>query len=354
MNNLSTKKILLIGRRWSTRGLNNDFEHFLSFFPGSIHVTNKELGKFDNRIYRFLKFKSGNSCYSSLSVALEHQALMNIIKHKIKVVHYWFGDHDYYYGYWLKRIFGVKLVINLFFSIEELEGRMPNKSHLQEADLITCSGYAQLDYLKQFIDEKKLAYLPLGVDTNFFSFANISNRRDKNLIVCIGNNRRDYATLKNIYLKIKLSIPHIKLKLAGAKPGKVYFKDLPEVEFLPFLNDIEFRDLYRKASLLVLPLLEGGSSQTINEALSSGLPIVTNDHPNLSDYTRTGAVIKHQQGDYNGMANSCIKILSNEKELLKMAKLGRRFIEKYDFINIKNKLLEIYSKNLDLNLEINN
>ena len=53
------------------------------------------------------------------------------------------------------------------------------------------------------------------------------------------------------------------------------------------------------------------------------------------------------------MANSCIEILTNEKESLKMAKLGRRFIEKYDFIKIKNKLLEIYNKNLDLNLEIN-
>ena len=99
--------------------------------------------------------------------------------------------------------------------------------------------------------------------------------------------------------------------------------------------------------------MEGGSSQTSNEALSSGLPIVTKNHPNLSDYTRTGAVIKHQPGDYSGMANSCIEILTNEKELLKMAKVGRRFIEKYDFINIKNKLLEIYNKNLDLNLEIN-
>ena len=28
---------------------------------------------------------------------------------------------------------------------------------------------------------------------------------------------------------------------------------------------------------LILPLLEGGSSQTVNEALASGLPIVTNE-----------------------------------------------------------------------------
>ena len=352
MNNLLSENLLLIGRRWSTRGLNNDFEHFLTFFPGSIHVTNKELNNFDKSIYRYLKLKTGNSCYSSLSVALEHQALFQLIKNNVKLVHYWFGDHDYYYGYWFKKFFGIKLVVNLFFSLEELEKRMPNKTHLQAADLITCSGNAQLEYLKQFIDIKKLVYLPLGVDTKFFSFTRYPNARDKNLIVCIGNNRRDYATLKKIYLKLKLSNPDIKLKLAGSKPGQVFFADTPEVEFLPFLNDYEFRDLYRKASLLVLPLLEGGSSQTINEALSSGLPIVTNEFPNLSDYTKTDAVLKHSPGDYSGMASSCLEILNNKEEFLKRSLAGRKFIEKYDFLNIKNKLVDIYNKNLGLKMEI--
>tara|TARA_B100001248_G_scaffold248360_1_gene220604 strand:- start:6863 stop:7927 length:1065 start_codon:yes stop_codon:yes gene_type:complete len=353
MKNLSSKNILLIGRRWSTRGFNNDFEHFLNFFPGSNHITNKELKNFDNFVYRFAKKRTGNSSYSSLSVALEHKALATLIKKNIKLVHYWFGDHDYYYGYLLKRIFGIKLAVNLFFSIEELERRMPNKYHLQSADLITCSGYAQLEYLKQFINPETLVYLPLGVDTKFYSFSNNLVERDKNLIVCIGNNRRDYATLKKIYLKLKTSSPGIKLKLAGSKPGKEYFTDTPEVEFLPFLNDNEFRDLYRKASLLILPLLEGGSSQTVNEALSSGLPIVTNAFPNLSDYTKTDSVIKHLPGDYKKMANSCLYILNNRQKFLKKSLAGRKYIEKYEFQNIRNRLLDIYRDNLGFNLEDN-
>ena len=351
MKNLSSKNILLIGRRWSTRGLNNDFEHFLKFFPGSNHVTNKELKNFDNYIYRFAKRNTGNSSYSSLSVALEHKALATLIKKNIKLVHYWFGDHDYYYGHWFKRIFGIKLVVNLFFSIEELERRMPIKDHLQSADLITCSGYAQLEYLKQFINPEILVYLPLGVDTKFFHFSDNLNKRDKNLIVCIGNNRRDYATLKKIYLMLKISNPDIKLKLAGSKHGRVYFKDTPEVEFLPFLNDKEFRSLYHRASVLILPLLEGGSSQTVNEALSSGLPIVTNKFPNLSDYTKTNSVIKHLPGDYKNMAKSCLNILNNRQKFLKKSLEGRKYIEKYEFQNIKSKLIEIYRNKLGLDLE---
>ena len=196
-----------------------------------------------------------------------------------------------------------------------------------------------------------MVYLPLGVDTKFYSFSDNLNERDKNLMVCIGNNRRDYETLKKIYLKLKKSNPNIKLKLAGSQPGKVYFTDTPEVEFLPFLNDNEFRDLYRKASVLILPLLEGGSSQTVNEALASGLPIVTNEFPNLSDYTKTDSVIKHLPGDYKNMANSCLNILNNRQKFLKKSKAGRKYIEKYEFQNIKNRLLDIYRDNLGFNLE---
>ena len=229
---------------------------------------------------------------------------------------------------------------------------MPNKTHLKHADLITCSGYAQLEYLEQFIEKEKLVYLPLGVDTNFFSVPKYSEERNKNLIICVGNNRRDYKTLKKIYIRIKNKNPNIKLKLAGSKPGKKYFIDYPEVEFLPFLDDIKFRNLFREASLLILPLLEGGSSQTLNESLSCGLPVVTNKFPNLTDYTKTEAVIEHAPGDYKNMANTCINLLRDKKKLYVMSLAGRKHMENFDFFKIKNKLIDIYSNYLNINIKM--
>ena len=40
-------------------------------------------------------------------------------------------------GYLFRKIFRSKIIVNLFFSLEELEKRMPNKLHLKNADLIT-------------------------------------------------------------------------------------------------------------------------------------------------------------------------------------------------------------------------
>ena len=172
MKKILPKNILYVGRNWSTMGKNNTFENLLKFFPGSLSVTSKDLKGFDNRIYRYIKRKTGNSCYSSLSVSLELNAFKKSIYNNFKIVHFWYGDHDYYFGYLFRKIFRSKIIVNLFFSLEELEKRMPNKLHLKNADLITCSGKAQIEYLKEFIDEKKLPIYHLGLIQSIFSSRN--------------------------------------------------------------------------------------------------------------------------------------------------------------------------------------
>ena len=99
MKKLFPNNLLFVGRNWSTMGANNTFGNLLKFFPKSINVTSKDLTGFDNRFYRYLKNKTGNSCYSSLSVALELNVFKKSVSNNIKIIHYWFGDHDYYYGY---------------------------------------------------------------------------------------------------------------------------------------------------------------------------------------------------------------------------------------------------------------
>tara|TARA_X000000950_G_scaffold261791_1_gene332378 strand:+ start:423 stop:1487 length:1065 start_codon:yes stop_codon:yes gene_type:complete len=350
MKKLSPKNLLFVGRNWSTMGANNTFENLLKFFPEAISVTSKDIRGFDNRFYRYLKNKTGNSCYSSLSVALELNALKKALGSNIEIIHYWFGDHDYYYGFLFKKIFDSKIIINLFFSLEELERRMPNKQHLKKADLITCSGKAQLDYLSTFINSNRLAYLPLGIDTKSFRPVNGKNNRDKNLVICVGNNRRDYITLKKIYLILKENRPNIKLKLVGSLNAKDNFKNHPEVEILPFLSEKKFRDLYNKASILILPLLEGGSSQTLNEALSSGLPVITNSFPNLSDYTNTNGVLSFQPKDFRKMAHACLDLLDDEKRINSMSKSARLHMLNYDNSIIKEKLIGIYKSYLGIKI----
>ena len=190
-NNISSKQLLLVARKWSNRGQNTDFQHFFNFFPGSINITNPNTLHWDNRIYRWIKNQAKHNGYSSLSVALEVEVFKKAIFHRPKIIHFWFADHDYHYASYFSKIIGAKLIGNFFFSIEEFERRMPNKNHLKGLDLITVSGKKQMEYLSHFVPIEKLVYLPLGIDTEYFkpSESNLSNN-SKKIILHVGNNRR--------------------------------------------------------------------------------------------------------------------------------------------------------------------
>ena len=63
-------------------------------------------------------------------------------------------------------------------------------------DSITCSSKDQIDYLSTFIIRNKLAYLHLWIHNKLFKPLKGKNNCDKNLVICVGNNRTDYSTLK--------------------------------------------------------------------------------------------------------------------------------------------------------------
>ena len=140
------------------------------------------------------------------------------------------------------------------------------------------------------------------------------------------------------------------MKLAGSLQAKDNFINHPEVEILPFLSEKKFRDLYNKASILILPLLEGGSSQTLNEAFSSGLPVITNLFPNLLDYTNTKAVLSFQPKDFRSMAHICLDLLDDDGRIDLMSKNARLNMLNYDNAIIKKKLLSIYTSYLGIKI----
>ena len=156
--------------------------------------------------------------------------------------------------------------------------------------------------------------------------------------------------MRKVYLILKKNRPSVKLKLAGSLEAKDNFINHPEVEILPFLSEKKFRDLYNKASILILPLLEGGSSQTLNEALSSGLPVITNSFPNLLDYTNTKAVLTFQPKDFRSMAHACLDLLDDEKKINLMSETARLHMLNYDNAIIKKKLINIYKSYLGVKI----
>tara|TARA_B100000029_G_scaffold515989_1_gene625975 strand:+ start:2649 stop:3713 length:1065 start_codon:yes stop_codon:yes gene_type:complete len=349
MNTISPSKLLLVARSWSQRGQNTDYEQFFSFFPGSINITNNNKSKFDNFIYRKLKNLANQDGYSSLSAYLEYRTFIKSMIYRPQLIHFWFADHDYHFSSYTANLIGAKIVGNFFFSVEEFERRIPDKRFIKKLDLITASGKKQMDYLSNYFPKEKIIFLPLGIDTNFYCPPKKNNRFNKSTtLLHVGKNRRDFEVLKKVFLLIQKKIPSVKLELVGGKSAMTLFSDVKNVTFHPFVSDEELLKIYQNSTLLLLPLKEGGSSQTLNEAMSTGLPVATNQLPNLEDYVLDDNSLISPKGNSELMAKNCIKILKNKNHWELISKKSREHSAQFDFKRVKNQIIEIYKEHLDI------
>ena len=119
------------------------------------------------------------------------------------------------------------------------------------------------------------------------------------------------------------------------------------ITFHKFLSDEKLVKVYQNATVLILPLLEGGSSQTLNEAMASGLPSVTNNLPNLVDYVTKDAVLLSPIGNVDIMVNNCYQLLTDHNKLRNASKKAREHSLQYSYNNIRDIILNLYSDNLN-------
>lgn len=342
--------LMVVVRRWANRGKNTDIEHLRRFFPGATFVSTEHAVK---RPYRLLKAVAGwarQDGYTSYSLGMELATIRQALRLRPRLIHFWYADHEYRHTWMAARLIGARIVGTLFFSIEEFERRMPSKEHLRRLDLVLASGRRQMDYLQNFVDGHKIAYLPLGVDTSFFCPPADPARRwaERPRLLQVGVNRRDFPTLRRVFLRLREKYPNLTLEMVGCRGAQDSFEGQPGVTFHPFLNDEQLLDVYHGATLLILPLLEGGSSQALNEALATGLPVVTNRMPNLEDYTSTEGVAMCPPGDADAMFGACDALLSSREQWERASQSARRHMRQFDWQMIRERLLALYEQHLGL------
>ncbi|MGW3481987.1 glycosyltransferase family 4 protein [Rhodococcus indonesiensis] len=111
-------------------------------------------------------------------------------------------------------------------------------------------------------------------------------------------------------------------EVAAAVPGaKIMVQCSPDtlvpdgVQRLPRMSHLEIRELYRRASVVVVPTrpnLHFSGMTVALEAMSTGRPVVVTDSPGASEYVRDGVDgFLAKSGDARAFARHTINILRN-------------------------------------------
>jgi glycosyltransferase involved in cell wall biosynthesis len=327
-------KLLIISHKWNlNRDKMSPVENFCYRLDGNFHEYNGQKISLSYFIGKSLIFFSNSrksfkysAPYNSHFAGQEFLGIYNIIKNKPDVVFFPYGDYNYNYTWILKYILNFKLVLYTFFSEDELKCRYKSLSHFRKADLLLVAGKGQYDYLKCHVATQKLVYFPLPIDTDFFT---PSNNFQRYRIIQSGMNRRDFDSLfmalDILYARYKSLI----VDFVGCGFLREKYANKPYAQFYDFISDEEMKCIYQNAHLQLLICLDGGSSNSLNEGLSCGLPIIATNLDNIVDYVNEENCILVNEKSIIEICDAVEKVFNNDELRYNMANASRKLALDY-------------------------
>jgi|GEM_PF-916643 len=204
---------------------------------------------------------------------------------------------------------------------------------------------------KAYFDQRfqgRTFLIPYGVDTQYFKPD--VRVRERGLCLFCGFWMRDYPTLARVIEIIHTKDPSVRFEVLIPLPGVDLAREAglrggDRVRVRTGVSDEELRMLYASASLLVMPLIDCTTNNTILEANASGLPSVLSDVGGVRDYADETFADFVPAGDAAAMADRVLRRLAEPESMHVRGAAARSFAqERLDWSKVAARTLEAYDE----------
>ncbi|TAK94927.1 glycosyltransferase family 1 protein [Patescibacteria group bacterium] len=191
-----------------------------------------------------------------------------------------------------------------------------------------------------------------GIDMSEFAFAERPVTSDKFTVLCVSRitPRKGIRYLIEAVAQVANKYPFVKLQLIGEGDEKEELErmtnDKLKISNVEFLGRIEHNKLptyYQNADVFVLPSLNEGMSNTMLEALASGLPLVSTNTGGAEELVaegKNGFLVKMKDAD--DIATKLETLIQNSELKQSMAKESRAKAESLSWEKIAKQYFAQY------------
>ena len=190
---------------------------------------------------------------------------------------------------------------------------------------------------------------PHGVDVEFFCpVENSTVRASEPRCLVVGHWLRDLRTLADVVDLLLEQNPEIAFDFViplVARSSDALFRIArhDNVAFHAGLSDEELRDLYRRSTLLLLPMLDATANNAILEAQSCGLPIVSSDVSGVASYVDSSFADLLPVGDVDGIVDAVFRIVESDGERERRGRAARAHaVENLSWQLLAPRMLDVY------------
>ncbi len=303
--------------------------------------------KFPFRIAKILAgFHSqnlGNYNVGSVLKAMELYQLLKKYKGQKNLVHFLNGERDIRYLSFFKRSFpNTKFCATFHKPPETLKQTIPNPKALQKLDAAIAVGENQLAFLKEWLQLENVAYIPHGVDTQFF-VPDISIK-EKNTLLFVGQHLRDFDTFNKSVPRLATTIENLQINVVIHPAYRSKIEPHSCIDILSDVNDEQLRILYQKASLLYLPMMDSTACNSLLEAMACGLPIITSNVGGNAGYLKNTSNVLIENGNVDGFIDNTVALLMDESGLAEMGKSSRDKAVELEWMKVTTDINGFYKK----------
>ena len=316
-------------------------EYGLKTYSADILPVSKPLSRFIIRDRIYWRLAKGTPGYTRAAMAAELKVAMRILGESGSIFHYLYGETTYHYTGRLNNHNNNRIVATFHLPPIGIQAAWLIDSPLKQLSAAICVGSSQLEYLGKIVGHDKVFLNPLGVDLEYYTAPDFESR-DPNLCIFIGENYRDFPTLRGMielvaYLRPKTRfigvIPAHSFDLIGEHPNITLLSKVPESKLL---------ELYRTASLMVLPLKDATANNAVLESMACGLPMVITDIGSVRDYVSEDCAVLVPPSNACLMAKTVLGLLEEQKVRQRMAEKAREHAQKFSWPKVADQLLPIY------------
>lgn len=343
---MTSQRIRFVVFRYAHHSPHSGYSRFAEYgvqhFGGQVISVAKPLPKSIIRERLLWQLAKGTPGYTRASMAAELKVAWQMLTESQWIYHFLYGETTYHYTGLLNNVRKNRLLATFHLPPAGMRNAVQIDWHLRRLSAVICLGRNQQDFFADVIDHNRIFFVPLGVDTEYYTPPDVSTR-DPNLCLFVGENYRDFPTLRGVIELVTYCRPQTRFVVVTRKQNFDLIGRHPNLNLRTGIPESEFLELYRTAAVMVLPLRDAVANNAVLESLACGLPMVVTDVGATRDYVDSECAVLTSLGDAREMAEAVLGLLENSSKRCEMAQAARRQALLFSWSNVVAQLDSIYA-----------
>lgn len=287
--------------------------------------------------------RSAMDWYGQADFAAECTAMLRMLGSKKDIFHFVYADNSFCYSARFSGFRKNKLVATYHLPPEIFSRYVRRTDHIKKLDAIICVASYQKDFFAGFLPPERIAFIPHGIDTDFFKPASRAEKEKKTCLF-VGSMQRDFQTMAEVARIVSANDKTVKFIVVNRKPHSEYFKSIDNITLKTDLSDSELLAHYQETDVFIQPMKHCTANNSILEAFACGLPVIATATGGVRDYLDEGCAVLVPQGRADLMARELLELLASDQRLQKLSINARKKALEFSWPNIAKRLEEFYAK----------